>query len=508
MTLFAEFWRNNTAPVIYERFHLDQKSYSILQTDDVSEVVRNMMKVFTNRVHTKLEVESGIHASTCLSVCTSSHLISSHLISSCFILSDYVWNKMIHVDLLYVRWDPIRGGSFIELPDYLECVSRYVINVKNVDDNMCLVYSILSILFPKKGKSSYSRTQPAVYVGHFSELNLEGFDFNSKMSVQTARADIKRMEKNHENFSICCYIMDEDEKSINCFHISDRDEGDRGMIPINLLFIEKDFNYHFIAITNLKSLTRKLHTKSKVSLKKTLQCRKCLTLSYSEKKFSEHRILCGKTDAKVIIMPPPNTIYKFKDYHKCVPLAFSAYADMETYAAPILGCEPKPVDIPDKSYEWIRYEKELLHVRKCQQCTVQTPCSNIKPLQTSGRHIPYAIGFKVQCYFSGYYENFPLHIEYSDDEDILLEKFLLLLKRYCFELYDIIHDPAPIIMTKAEKKEYHEAEKYYYCQREFDEENKRQADHCHITVSSLSMNEWTDGQTTDRWIDVSSLLTY
>ena len=58
MTLFAEFWRNNTAPVIYERFHLDQKSYSILQTDDVSEVVRNMMKVFTNRVHTKLEVDT------------------------------------------------------------------------------------------------------------------------------------------------------------------------------------------------------------------------------------------------------------------------------------------------------------------------------------------------------------------------------------------------------------------------------------------------------------------
>ena len=208
---------------------------------------------------------------------------------------------------------------------------------------------------------------------------------------------------------------------------------------------------------------------------------------YSQKKFAEHKILCGKNDAKVIIMPPPNTKYQFKDYHKCVPLTFSAYADIETYAAPILTCNPKPVDIHDKSYdksyEWIKYEKELVHARKCQQCTVKTPCSIIKPLQTSGRHIPYAIGFKVQCYFSGYYDDFPLHIEYSDDEDILLEKFLLLLKRYCFELYDIVHDAAPIIMTEAEKQEYLEAEKCYYCQREFDEENKRQADHCHLSVS-------------------------
>ena len=145
---------------------------------------------------------------------------------------------MIHVDLLYVRWDPIRGGSFIELPDYLKRVPRSVINVKNVD-NMCLVYSILAILYPKDG-SNY-RCNPAAYVGHFSELNLEGFDFNSKITVQSARADIKRMESNHEHFSICCYIMDEDEKSINCFHISDRDERDPGMIPINLLLIEKDF---------------------------------------------------------------------------------------------------------------------------------------------------------------------------------------------------------------------------------------------------------------------------
>ena len=429
---------------------MDQKSVSVLQTDNVSEIVRKMMGTFSERVTTKMEVES-----------------------------DYVYNKMIHVDLLFVKWDPVRGLSYLPLPDYLKKLSRSIINIKN-RDNMCLVYSILAILHPRKGKT---KDHSERYWRFFSLLNLNGFDFESPPSVHSARSDIIRMEANNPSLSICCYIIDEDEKNINCFHISDRfKQDDPTLKEVNLLLIEKDFKYHFVGITHLKSLVTKLHTRSRVSQYKISLCRKCLNFQYSEKKAKEHLILCRNNEAQIISMPPPNTIYKFKDYHKCIPLSFSAYADMETYAVPILGCQPKPIDSCNLSYEWMLFEWEVEHVKSCQQCGPSGPCSVVRPLQTCSRHIPYAYGLKVQCFFPGYHDDFPLHIHYSDNEDELLNSFLLQLKTYCFQLYDTLHNAVPIIMTEENKKNHLEAEKCKYCERDFDDNCVKQADHDHITV--------------------------
>ena len=453
VTLYARFWRNLTAPVLYENFHLDQHSYIVLATDDIDELLHKIFHVFTQRVHTKLEISS-----------------------------DLIWDKLLHLDLLYVKYDPIRGFGYVELPDYLKKYERSLINVKNTSDNKCLVWAILAILHPK---THGGRWKPERYKRHVSELNLEGFDFESVSTLHSARADLIRMEKNNEWLSICCYVMNEKEKAMNVFHVSERYQPNPppSIKEVNLLLIHDSSSdtavqYHFVGISNLRNLAVRLH--SKCRRPDFELCRKCLSIIYSKQKAKDHFLMCQNNVAQRVSLPPPKTVYKFKDHEKSEPLDFCAYSDVETYVEPLLSCEPEPLKTAPV-YEWMKYEREAAHVKSCLQCTSESACSSIKPLQVHGRHVAYAWALKLQCFFPGYYDDFKLHVEAGLEEDILMEKYLLLLKDYCYRLHGVVNCPRGIIMTDADKQAHAEATQCKYCERYFDEDCKPQADHHHLT---------------------------
>lgn len=163
-----------------------------------------------------------------------------------------------------------------------------------------------------------------------------------------------------------------------------------------------------------------------------------------------------------------------------MPLAFSGYCDFETYMEPIQGCALEPTRNPGK-YSWIKFEQESIHCLTCTKCTETSACSDVYPLQVHGRHIVYAYGLKLECFYKGYgYDEFPLIIEYGESDE-LMERFLVQLKEYCVELYQVVNSPIPIIMTDEDKQEHEEATNCKYCHREFDDEKvKKIADHCHL----------------------------
>lgn len=102
---------------------------------------------------------------------------------------------------------------------------------------------------------------------------------------------------------------------MNCFYISDRYvTDDSSFHEVNLLLIERQSLYHFVAIVKLKRLVSQLHTRSHV--RKFQVCRRCLALIYSEKKFDDHRILCQDMEAFVCVLPDKGTVYKYKDHPK------------------------------------------------------------------------------------------------------------------------------------------------------------------------------------------------
>ena len=96
--------------------------------------------------------------------------------------------------------------------------------------------------------------------------------------------------------------------------------------------------------------------------------------------------------------------------------------------------------------------------------------------------MPYAWALKLQCFFPGFYDDFELHLEAGLEEDVLMEKYLLLLKSYCYKLHGILNNPRPIIMTDADRQDFADATHCKYCERQFDDDTcKPQADHHHLT---------------------------
>ena len=70
---------------------------------------------------------------------------------------------------LHISYYNSTGGSYIELP----FKSPYIINVKNTDDDMCIIWCILAYKFPvAKDKQRISK-----YVDHLNSIIIPSFDF-------------------------------------------------------------------------------------------------------------------------------------------------------------------------------------------------------------------------------------------------------------------------------------------------------------------------------------------
>ena len=81
--------------------------------------------------------------------------------------------------------------------------------------------------------------------------------------------------------------------------------------------------------------TRKLHI-----------CKKCFTHFTKQDLFEKHLSYCSKNETIAVKMPTKNTILKFQNHFKKLPIPFAIYADFECFTLPVNSCQPNP----DKSY--------------------------------------------------------------------------------------------------------------------------------------------------------------
>ena len=66
-------------------------------------------------------------------------------ISNALDSSDYLFNRIISVDVDIHEVELIRGGSYIELPEWIKN-KHAVINPKNVDDDECFKWAVIAAL--------------------------------------------------------------------------------------------------------------------------------------------------------------------------------------------------------------------------------------------------------------------------------------------------------------------------------------------------------------------------
>ena len=271
------------------------------------------------------------------------------------------------------------------------------------------------------------------------------------------------------------YVPDEENQSIVGYRYSKRekkDENDDDVVEIDLLLIHdgEQGHYHYVLINSLAVLIKNLHTKKHSTIDADFfVCRRYLSSCTTIDGMLEHKILCQSVDVQVVSLPAEGTIYKFENIHKEIPLSFVGSLDWETYLVPIQGCEPAPLDdanaVYKRSYKWLRYNHEVAHLKRCSICNEESPCGILRPTKKEGRHVPYAFGLKIACYRKELHE-FPLEIWYGE-EDFLAEKFFHVAKKYCADIYAILHADNGVIMTDEDEINYEETRSCKYCARPF-----------------------------------------
>ena len=148
------------------------------------------------------------------------------------------------LEVHYDKYNPTRGGSFIELPDWVE-KKKACINIQNTD-NKCFKYSVQCGVYKVYEKDH------ACKVHHYKNiedtLNWDGVKFPS------TNTDIQRLEDNNEG-----------QLSINVYHISNelqsntillyrRSKVSKATHEIDLLKLEDGNNSHYVFIKNYSRL--------------------------------------------------------------------------------------------------------------------------------------------------------------------------------------------------------------------------------------------------------------
>ena len=229
------------------------------------------------------------------------------------------------VETMYVniaKYQPLKGSSYIDLPDYLKN-KKAIVNVRN-NDNKCLEWALLSSLYPAHDNPH----RVSKYKDHENELNFAGVGFPVTLK------DIPKVEKqNYLAINVFGYAS-----VIHPLYLTK----DLTRDPINLLLITevKDgkTNSHYAWIKDFNRLCCDQNKHGG----KTFFCTRCISPHCSERTLSDHLICCRGVDA-----PPCHAVFpedneetgyipqtKFRHFQNMIKAPYVVYADTESIIRP------------------------------------------------------------------------------------------------------------------------------------------------------------------------------
>lgn len=85
--------------------------------------------------------------------------------------SDWIFSKVIYVELCYVVYSPLKGGTYIRERTELRN-SKSLVNVRNRDQK-CFLYSVLAKLYPAKRNPS----RVSHYYAYLNKVNMQGIHY-------------------------------------------------------------------------------------------------------------------------------------------------------------------------------------------------------------------------------------------------------------------------------------------------------------------------------------------
>lgn len=232
------------------------------------------------------------------------------LICKCseFELSESGWTleSVNHLEINIVKYNPLRGGSYIPLPKHI-ANTKACLNIHN-NDNYCFLWSIISHMYPAKSNPNRVSSYP-----HYSKfINFMGISFPPSFD------DIKRFECYNKDISVNIYGLDKNGNVTGPLYKT----FNRKLNHVNLLFITKNGKGHFCLIKNFEKLVHNQLTKHKSRIH---LCEECFIYFDKEEKLSNHN--CARVQT---VLPENNTQLYFSNFERTQRIPIVIYGDFES----------------------------------------------------------------------------------------------------------------------------------------------------------------------------------
>ena len=324
------------------------------------------------------------------------------------------------------NYSPLKGSSYIELPQELQNSAKGLINLKN-KDNECFRWCHIRHLNPQDKDSQRIKKTDKKYIGELDYSNI-------KFPVTVKQINIIEKQNN-----ICINLFGYEEKQKFPIYISKEKYQDH----MELLLITEDENNHYVLI---KDFNKFMFGQTKHEHKKYF-CMNCLQCFSREDVLTEHKNNCLSINGKQAIkMPEKGEQVFFKNHQKQLPVPFVIYADFEAITEKIHGCLPNN----EKSYT-----------------------------EAYQKHTDCGYGYKVVCCYDDKYSK-PVQIHRGENAVHKFMENMLEEVDWCKSIIKK-HFNKPLEMTEENEIDFKKAIKCHICDQQYTDKDIRVRDHCHIT---------------------------
>ena len=397
-TLKVTFWKPQDDGWIYKTAYFNSKPQTIINDININEALELTKQQILNFIAQWISMGSGWTIQS----------VDSHYIN-------------------LVKYEPLKGSLFIQLPTELRNSAKGLINLKN-NDNECFRWCHIRHLNPQDRNPQRIKKSDREYI---DRLDYNGIEF-----PVTIKQYNKIEKKNEININVFGY---EDKQPHPIYVSKEKYEN-----HIEMLLITKDEKKHYVLI---KDFNKFMFNQTKNKNKKHF-CMHCLQCFSSERVLNDHKDICIQVNGTQAIKMPDkdNNILKFNNFHKQQAVPFVIYADFEAIIEKISSCKPNN----DKSYT-----------------------------EAYQKHTDCGYGYKVVCCYDDKYTK-PVQI-YRGEKAVykFMEKMLEEVK-YCKQTIKRCFNK-PLKMTSDDVAAFEKATECHICNKQYTSEDIRVRDHCHIT---------------------------
>ena len=397
-TLKVTFWKPQDDGWIYKTAYFNSKPQTVINDNNINEALQLTKQQILNFIAQWISEGSGWTLQS----------VDSHYIN-------------------LIKYVPLKGSSYISLPQELRNSAKGLINLKN-NDNECFRWCHIRHL---NTQDKYPQRIKKCDKAYIDKLDYTEIEFP---------VTIKQLNKIEKQNKININVFGYEEKQAYPIYISKEKHEDH----MELLLITKDENKHYVLI---KDFNKFMFNQTKHKNKKHF-CMHCLQCFSSDRVLNEHKDNCIKVNGTQAVKMPDkdNNILKFINFHKQQSVPFVIYADFEAIIEKISGCKPNN----DRSYT-----------------------------EAYQKHTDCGYGYKVVCCYDDKYTK-PVQIYRGEKAVYKFMEAMLEEVKYCKKTMRKCFNK-PLKMTKDDLDAFEKATECHICNKQYTSEDIRVRDHCHIT---------------------------